>query len=403
MTKKIFSVVIALAFTILMMSPSFSSIKAAAEEKDYSYLRGTEINVYNWGEYISDGSEGTLDVNKEFEEETGIKVNYTTYDSNENMYNKIKGGGANYDIIIPSDYMIERMVDENLLEKIDFSNIPNYKNIMDKYKNLYFDPNNEYSVPYNVGMVGLIYNTKMVEGTPDSWSVMWDEKYAGEILMFNNSRDAFGIAQCLLGIDLNTNNSEDWHRAYDKLKEQKHVVQSYVMDDVFNKMEGGEAAIAAYYAGDYLSMAENNPDLAFVYPKEGTNIFVDSICIPTGCQNKEAAELYINYLLREDVAVQNAEFLCYATPNQAVLDDPDYSLRDEKILYPDEEDMPKTQYYHNLPQGTLTLMTSLWDNLKIEENSSDKGVYIGLISFSVIVVAYAVYHTIKKKKRESMY
>lgn len=397
--KKIFSVLFAVIVIALSCSASFG---VAAKQIDVSKLKGTEINVYNWGEYISDGAEDTLDVNKEFEKETGIKVNYTTYDSNENMYNKIKGGGANYDIIIPSDYMIERMVDEDLLEKINFDNIPNYKNIMPKYKNLYFDPKNEYSVPYNVGMVGLVYNTKMVEGTPDSWSIMWDEKYKGQVLMFNNSRDAFGIAQFLLGIDVNTTSEQDWKKAYEKLKEQKPVVQSYVMDDVFNKMEGGEAAIAAYYAGDCIGMAENNPDLAFVYPKEGTNIFVDSICIPKGCQNKDAAELYINFLLRGDIALANAECLCYATPNQAVLDNEDYSLRENEMLYPDEEYTPTTEYFHNLDSETLMLMTSLWDNLKIEGNDV-MSVYIGLITFAVIVVVYFIYRTIRKKKRESMY
>mgnify|MGYP002523894472 CR=1 FL=1 len=399
MMKKIVSVFFAVIVVVMSCSASFG---VAAKQIDVSKLKGTEINVYNWGEYISDGAEDTLDVNKEFEKETGIKVNYTTYDSNENMYNKIKGGGANYDIVIPSDYMIERMINEGLLEKINFDNIPNYKNIMPKYKNLYFDPKNEYSVPYNVGMVGLVYNTKMVDGTPDSWSIMWDEKYKGQILMFNNSRDAFGIAQFLLGIDINTTNVQDWEKAFEKLKEQKPVVQSYVMDDVFNKMEGGEAAIAAYYAGDCISMAENNPDLAFVYPKEGTNIFVDSICIPKGCQNKEAAELYINFMLREDIALANAEYLCYATPNQAVLDNEEYSLRDNEMLYPDEEHTPPTEYFHNLDSEMLMLMTSLWDNLKIEGND-DKSVYIGLITFAVIVVAYFIYRTIRKKKRESMY
>lgn len=399
MMKKIFSVLFAVIVIALSCSASFG---VAAKQIDVSKLKGTEINVYNWGEYISDGAEDTLDVNKEFEKETGIKVNYTTYDSNENMYNKIKGGGANYDIIIPSDYMIERMIDENLLEKINFDNIPNYKNIIPKYKNLYFDPKNEYSVPYNVGMVGLIYNTKMVEGTPDSWSIMWDEKYKGQVLMFNNSRDAFGIAQFLLGIDVNTTSEKDWKKAYEKLKEQKPVVQSYVMDDVFNKMEGGEAAIAAYYAGDCIGMAENNPDLAFVYPKEGTNIFVDSICIPKGCQNKDAAELYINFLLRGDIALANAECLCYATPNQAVLDNEEYSFRDNEMLYPDEEHTPPTEYFYNLDSETLMLMTSLWDNLKIE-GTDVMSVYIGLITFAVVVVAYFIYRAIRKKKRESMY
>ncbi len=397
--KKIVSVF----FTVTVIAMSCSaSFGVAAKEIDIARLKGTEINVYNWGEYISDGSEGTLDVNKQFEKETRIKVNYTTYDSNENMYNKIKGGGANYDIVIPSDYMIERLIKEDLLEKINFDNIPNYKNIMPKYKNLYYDPNNEYSVPYNVGMVGLIYNTKMVDERPDSWEIMWDEKYKGQILMFNNSRDAFGIAQFLLDIDVNTTERSDWDMAYEKLTKQKPLIQSYVMDDVFNKMEGGEAAIAAYYAGDCISMADNNPDLDFVYPKEGTNIFVDSICIPKSCQNKEAAEVYINFLLRGDIALANAEFICYASPNQAVLDNEDYSLRNNRMLYPSKDDEPPTEYFHNLDADTLELMTSLWDYLKIEGNN-DTSVYIGLISFTVIVIAYAIYRTVRKKKRESMY
>lgn len=399
MTKKFVSVFFTFCVVLMACSASFG---VAAKELDMAKLRGTEINVYNWGEYISDGSEGTLDVNKQFEKETGIKVNYTTYDSNENMYNKIKGGGANYDIIIPSDYMIERLIKENLLEKINFDNIPNYKNIMSKYKNLYFDPDNEYSVPYNVGMVGLVYNTKMVDEKPDSWEIMWNEKYKGQILMFNNSRDAFGIAQFLLGIDVNTTDKSDWDMAYEKLTKQKPLVQSYVMDDVFNKMEGGEAAIAAYYAGDCISMAENNPDLDFVYPKEGTNIFVDSVCIPKSCQNKEAAEVYINFLLRGDIALANAEFICYASPNQAVLDNEEYSLRDNRMLYPAEEDTPPTEYFHNLDSETLELMTSLWDYLKIEGND-DTSVYVGLISFAVLVIAYAVFRTVRKRKRESMY
>lgn len=387
---------------LLVSSVTVLSASATVNDVKYARLRGTELNVFNWGEYISDGSEGSLDVNKQFEEETGIKVNYSMYESNENMYNKIKGGGANYDIVIPSDYMIERMINEGLLEKLDFKNIPNYVNILDRYKNLYFDPENEYSVPYNVGMVGLIYNTKVVKETPDSWSIMWDPQYAGQILQFNNPRDGFAVAQYLLGIDLNTSDSEDWHAAYDKLKEQKPLVGSYVMDDVFNKMEGGDAAIAAYYAGDFLTMQENNPDLAFVYPKEGTNIFVDSVCIPVGCQNKEAAELYINFLLREDIALANAEYMCYASPNSTVVNNDDYSLKDEEILYPAPEDMPKVQYFHNLEPETLMLMTSLWDNLKIEGND-DISIYIGLVSFAVAVTAFAVYRSVKKKKREKMY
>ncbi len=330
---------------------------------DVPELRGTEINVYNWGEYVSKGAEGTLDVITAFEEVTGITVNYTMYDSNEDMYAKLKSGGASYDVVIPSDYMIARMIAEDMLQPLDFANIPNYSYIADDFKDLYFDPENAYSVPYTGGMVGLIYNTTMVEGTPDSWSVMWDEAYAGNILMFNNPRDAFGIAQFLLGQSVNTTEASEWEAAADKLIEQKPVVQSYVMDEVFDKMESGEAAIAAYYGGDYLTMADVNPDLAFVYPKEGTNIFVDSMCIPSNAGNKAAAELFINFMCEPEIALANAEYLCYLCPHTAVLEDERYTLRGNEVLYPKEE--VKTEYFHNLDRDTQDLLSRLWEQVKL--------------------------------------
>ncbi len=280
-----------LALLVLVSIFSFTSCVSTYDtvenlEGTYSQdLAGTTINVFNWGEYISDGSEGSLDVNKAFENATGIKVNYSNYDSNESMYAKMKSEAVSYDIIIPSDYMIERLKNENMLQKIDFSKIDNYKNISEEYKGLYFDENNEYSVPYSVGMVGLIYNTTMVEEKPTSWSIMWDKEYKDNILTFSNPRDSFAIAQLFLGIDLNTTDKAEWDKAADKLKEQNSVLQGRVMDQVFNKMEAGNAAMAPYYAGDYFTMYENNEDLAFVYPKEGTNIFVDSICIPANAKN----------------------------------------------------------------------------------------------------------------------
>jgi spermidine/putrescine transport system substrate-binding protein len=205
MIKRLSALLIAVILLFVVMSP----VASAMPSKDYSHLRGTTLNVYNWGEYISDGSEGSLDVNKAFEEKYGIKVNYTNYESNENMYNKLKSGGAEYDVVIPSDYMIAKLIEEDMLAKLNYDNIPNAQYILDDYKGLYYDPTNEYSVPYTVGMVGLIYNTTMVEGTPDSWGIMWDEKYSGEILTFNNSRDGFSIAQFLLGISVNSTNKAD--------------------------------------------------------------------------------------------------------------------------------------------------------------------------------------------------
>ena len=328
-------------------------------------LAGTTLNVYNWGEYISDGSEGSIDVIKEFEKLTGINVNYSTFDSNESMYSLISYGSVCYDIVIPSDYMIERMKNEGSLQKIDTSKLSNYYLIDEKYKGLYFDENDEYSVPYSVGMVGLIYNTTIVSETPDSWGIMWDEKYSNDILTFNNPRDAFAIAQLYLGQSINTEDKAEWDSAAQKLKEQKSVLQAYVMDEVYNKMESGSAAIAPYYAGDYLSMADINEDLAFVYPKEGTNIFVDAACIPKNAENYEAAMLFINFLLEPEIALANAEFICYASPNTAVTNNPDYTYVDNEILYPTESEMPNVQYYHDMKPEIRAYFDKLWQDIKL--------------------------------------
>jgi spermidine/putrescine transport system substrate-binding protein len=328
-------------------------------------LEGTTINVFNWGEYIPDGTEGSLDINKAFTELTGIKINYTTYESNESMYSKLKGGGVSYDIIIPSDYMIERMKKENMLQKIETSALSNYKYIDERYKNLYFDKNNEYSVPYCVGMVGLIYNSTMVKEKPDSWDVMWDERYNDNILNFNNPRDAFAVAQLYMGYDLNSSNYSQWDSAAEKLKEQKKILQSYVMDEIFQKMEDGEAAIAPYYAGDFLLMKDNNPDLEFVYPKEGVNIFVDSICIPKSSKNYKAAMMYINFLLEPEIALEVAEYVMYASPHTGVAQNDDYSLKDNEYLYPDENNYPKVQYFHDIPEETRMYYERLWEDVKL--------------------------------------
>lgn len=396
--------IVAILFTVVLVF----TMAVPALAADASDLAGTTINVYNWGEYISDGSEGSMDINAEFTKRTGIKVNYNNYDTNENMYAKLKSDGVSFDIVIPSDYMIERLIDEDMLQKIDFSNIPNYKYIDAKYKGLYFDPKDEYSVPYNVGMVGLIYNTKMVKEAPTSWNVMWDEQYKGKVLMFDNPRDAFGIAQKLLGQSFNTTDEAEWRAAADKLKAQKPILQGYVMDDIFRKMESGEAAIAPYYAGDFITMHSNNPDLAFVYPQEGVNIFVDSICIPKNAKNKAAAEAYINFLLDPDIAVENANYLGYATPNTAVLTREDYELKGNEYLYPEDQKMPKTEYFYNLPQKTLTLMTDLWSELKAsqnieagEEQKTDyTWLYVGVGAVVVIASAVIAYKVVKKKKRD---
>lgn len=394
---------ICLVFVLVVLASAvILPVSAAPETKDYSHLKGTTINVFNWGEYISDGTDGSIDVNAKFTEKYGITVNYTNFVSNENMYNKLVGGGANYDVIIPSDYMIDRLIQEDMLLPLDFTNIPNYSYILDEYKDLFFDKENKYSVPYTVGMTGLIYNTKIVEEKLTSWNDMWNEKYSGKILMFDNPRDAFAIPQFILGQDVNSNNKSDWEAAAELLKTQKPLVSSYVMDEIFNKMEGGDYAIAPYYAGDYLSMVEVNPDLAFVYPKEGTNFFVDSMCVPKGAKNKEAAELYINFMLQTDIAVANANFICYASPNKTVLSSDDYELKGNEILYPPNIDDYKTQMFTKLDTETQTLMTNLWSELKIE-GSNNYGVYIGLALVVIVIVVFIVYSIQKKKRRNSEY
>ena len=389
------------AFAIPSSTPGTANIENESIYRNNPY-RGTTLNVYNWGEYISDGGEGSLDVNRKFEELTGIKVNYTNFDSNEDMYAKLKSGGANYDVVVPSDYMIERLKDEGLLLKLDYSNIPNFKYIDKKYKGLYYDPKDEYTVAYNVGYVALIYNKKLVKETPARWSILCDRKYEGQVLMFNNPRDAFAIAQSLLGQDYNDPDPAQWAEAYDKLLEQKPVVRAYVMDEVFNIMEAGAAAMAPYYVGDYFTMAENNDDLAVAFPKEGANIFVDAMCIPSTAQNKGAAELYINFMEEPEVALANAEYIAYATPNTEVLKMDAYEYKGDETLYPDESLFENYQYFHNLPPETQTLMSNYWSDLKVD-GSSNRSVYIGLIAFVAVVAGYAIFHFARRKHREKYY
>ncbi|MBO5556756.1 MAG: ABC transporter substrate-binding protein [Oscillospiraceae bacterium] len=346
-----------------------------------SSQKALTLNVYNWGEYVSDGSEDSFDTVREFEkwyEATygqKLKVNYDTYASNEDMYNKIASGAVSYDIIIPSDYMIARMAAENMLLPLDFDNIPNYQYIDEGFRSLYYDPDNVYTVPYTYGVVGIIYNANMVdEADAKDWDLMWNSKYAGNILQFNNSRDAFATAQYKLGLDVNDPDHSKWDLALEELKKQAPLVKSYVMDEVFNMMESGEAAVAAYYAGDYFTMLDaqaDNVDLRFYYP-ERTNYFVDAMCIPSCCQNKELAEIFINYMLSEEPAIANAEYIYYASPNSLVYESEEYAdeLGEEamEILYPGIDDF-STLYneyaYRNLDTETLDYVNNLWEALKI--------------------------------------
>lgn len=330
--------------------------------------QGISINVYNWGEYISTGAdEGTLDVNSEFEKLTGIEVNYTTYPSNEDLYSKLKNGGASYDVIIPSDYMISKMINEEMIQPIDLENIPNFKYIMDNFKNPAYDPENAYSVPYTWGTVGIIYNTTQIDVPEEEidWEILWDETYADQILMFDNPRDAFAIAEIMEGYSLNTEDTDELIIASERLKEQKSVVQAYVMDEIFDKMASGDAWLAPYYAGDALTILEENEDLAFVVPESGTNLFVDAMCIPVGAKQKEAAEMYINFMCEPDIAFANIDYICYSTPHSAAFDMLDEETQNDPVSYPDNEYLEaNTTVFVNLSDEANAQMQKLWTEMK---------------------------------------
>lgn len=375
----------------------------------------TELYVYNWGEYISDGSEGSLDSNKAFEEwyfenfGERVKVVYSTYSSNEDMYAKLSGGAVSYDVIVPSDYMIERLIAEDMLAPLNYDNIPNIKNIVPEFYGEdaefdYYDEGGVYSVPYFYGMVGIIYNTEMVdEEDIGSWDLMWNEKYKGNILQFNNSRDAFGSAQYLLGLDVNSDDESEWRIALDKLREQKDILQGYVMDEIFNKMEGGSAAISSYYAGDFLTMYENNDSLEFFYPSEGTNLYVDAMCIPKTSKNKTVAERYIDFMLTEEPAVENALYTYYASPNRVVRESKEYIDCMEEIkegafdLMYDTADVSATPY-KNLSDERLAMVNNLWEELKSDIDVSPT-IYVICAAIVGAILFFVIFFGIRKRKR----
>lgn len=365
-----------IALTLVLLSLPFALFAAGCTQYD------AVLNVYNWGEFASLGESDDLpDIRKEFEswyfENYGqrIKVNYDVYDSNEVCRSKLESGAVNIDVIIPSDYMIEYFIENDMLEKLNYDNIPNFKtNIDDKFKNLFYDPKNEYTVPYSYGIVGVIYDANVVdEADAKDWDLLWNPKYKSKILNFDNSRDGFGTAMYKLGIDVNTTKKEDWDRAYNELIKQRDECDvAYVMDLIFDKMESGNAAVGAYYAGDYFTMLDaqaEDVDLKFYYP-ERTNLYVDAMCIPKGAKNKELAEIFINFMLSKEIAVANAKTTYYATPNKLVYEDAEYReyLEDAyDVLYPEDIDftaMYSANAYHNLDETTLKYMNELWLRVK---------------------------------------
>lgn len=370
---------------------------------DYDWKRfegqGVTLNVYNWGLYISDGSEESVDVISAFEDLTGIKVNYTTFDSNESLYAKIKSGGVSYDVIVPSDYMVGKMIEEGMLAPLDYSNIPNAAGIGEEYLGWPFDEENTYSVPYMWGTTGLIYNTTMVQEAPDSWADMWDVQYAGNVLMFNNSRDAYAVAAKKLGMSLNPASVEEVDRVIEELKAQKSVVQAYVMDEIFDKMEGGEAALAPYYAGDAITMIQDNPDLAFVFPKEGVNFFVDSLCIPANCKNKEAAEMFLNYMCEPDVGLANCEFIGYSTPIGKVWERLDDELKYSEIAYPSQEVLDKAEAFTTLSAQVNSALDTAWSDMKSYDEGGSGWMVLVFLILALAISVFNIWRRVRKKLR----
>ena len=414
----------------LLLSVLLLSFTACGEKEEGDAPTSDTIvlNVYNWGEYISDGSFGSYDTNAEFEKYCkevlgkNVKVVYTTYATNEDMYAKIKSGAGTYDIIIPSDYMIDKLRDEGELYAFDpATSVPNYQYVQNTYKNLFYDPENLYSVPYTYGKVGIIYNKTMIdeedlakiEAGEGSWDLLFNEKYKGKILQFNNPRDAFATAMFYLGLDINSADTADWEKALKLLSEQKALVQGYVSDEIFNKMTSGSAAIATYYAGDYLIMVEENENLGFYYPKEGTNEFVDAMCIPKDAKQKELAVEYINFMLSEEAAIANATYICYGSPNTLVLESEEYAdeMGEEAmaVLYGQAENpYPFDPMYHGMTGGEMgeagiqALMNGYWESLKTE-NAIELWVHITSALIVGGVLAYAIYSLYVKKKHSRFY
>ena len=407
--KRFIAVFLAALIMACMLAPAAFADEAeyAYDTEYYSKFKGQNVTiyVYNWGEYISDGSDDSMDVIAEFEALTGINVEYTTFDSNESLFAKLKSGSASYDVIIPSDYMVARLASEGMLTKLNYDNIPNFDKYVDAdFKNPEYDKQNEYSVPYMWGCVGLIYNTKYVDEADvaeQSWSLLWNEKYAGKILMFDNSRDAFAIACKKLGYSMNTTDAEELAKAASELAAQRGVVQAYVMDQIFDKMVEENAWIAPYYAGDYLSMSEDNEDLAFYIPKEGTNLFTDAMCIPATSKNQEAAEMFINFMCEPAVSAANADYIWYSTPISAAKELLELDEETLAIAYPDEEAKKNMEVFTSLSDEANQLMDDLWVSA-VRTNELTPGFWIGVAAICALML-FAVFRNmyVKKKRLEA--
>lgn len=320
---------------------------------------GEVLYVYNCGDYIDE------DILAQFEADTGITVVYDTYETNEIMYQTIKGGGAKYDLIFPSDYMIQKMIEEDMLEKINYENIPNISNIGEQFRGLPYDPTNEYSVPYMWGTVGIIYNKNMVNDPVDSWNILWDPKYKDDVFMLDSIRDTLAVSQKRLGYSLNTTNVDELNKVKNDLIEQRKLTKpKYVVDEVKDRMVDEEAALAVVWSGDAMTMIDRNENLEYAIPEEGTNKWFDAMAIPKGAEHKDLAEQFINYLLEPDIAKQNVDYIGYSTPNTAAYELLDDEVRDNEGAYPSEELLEKCEVFINLAPKDLQVYDEIWTDIK---------------------------------------
>ncbi len=397
-----------LALSVCCVMPAFAAGTievtdevSVSDDYDWTRFKGQNmtLNVYNWGEYISNGSDDSVDVVDAFEKLTGIHVNYTTFDSNESLYAKMKSGAADYDVIIPSDYMVAKMISEGMLKPLNYDNIPNFRNIYPEYRNADYDPQNAYTVPYMLCTTGIIYNTTMVDKAPTSWADLWDEQYAGNILMFNNSRDAYAIAAFKSGRSINPESPEEVDEVVEELKAQKPLVQAYVMDEIFDKMIGGEAAIGVYYSGDAITMIDDNPDLAWVFPEEGSVLSVDSMAIPATSEHQEAAEMFINFMCETDIGKANAEYIGYTTPLENVWEVLDDDLKESEIAYPPEELAAKEKVFTALSDEVNNELDVKWSEMKSYDEGGSGVIFLLLLLAMVALACFNIWRKLRKKTR----
>lgn len=337
---------------VLMMIVSLSVLTACGEKKE-------TLNVYNWGDYID------KEVLREFEEEFDVKVRYDDFPTNEDLYEKVKQGGSNYDVIFPSDYMIERMIKEDLLVKLDKYNIPNMENVDGKFLNLEYDPTNEYSMPYMWGTVGIIYNKTMVDPLT-KWADLWDEKYKGEIIMLKSQRDTMAVALKKLGYSMNTRDLGELEEAKEELIAQKPLVYSYLGDEIKDAIVAENAGVGVVWSGDAVAMIRENPNLEYVIPQEGTNLWFDSMVIPKSSENKELAEKFINFMLRPEISAKNADYIGYSTPISKAKELLPEDMQDSLVAYPTDDMIENVEVFKD-PSDILKVYDEIWTEIMSAE------------------------------------